>query len=136
MSTKLTALPEARFEQLPPPGMPGRNGTNNWTAIVGQLAQRPNEWAAIATMPNNGSAGNRGLRLRERGVITRQRSNGDGTATLYGCYVGVDQAMAAPKVERTSHRATPTPVVVHRIDLRSFEVPGPLVWAPPTEVAS
>lgn len=117
------------FGPLPTPTTPGRGG-NDWTAIVDQLAARPGEWASIATLDANESAGNRGERLRQRGVIVRQRSNGDGTATLWGCYVGTDEAKATPKATRTIRHRPAGPTVTSPVDrlYRQAPTPGPLLW--------
>lgn len=140
MST-LTIADRPTFGPLPEPNPGPKAGTYGWQHIVDALAERPGEWAAIGSLTTPGSIGRRGQELRRRGVQVAQRSNGDGTATLYGRYVGIEQAEAS-KAERTSHRAVvtftpPTPVVMHALDFRlPAGMPGPLVWAPPAEVAS
>jgi len=93
-----TAYAEPRFAPLPPTTW--AKPAVDWTRIVDQLAQRPGQWAAVAEIGSRQSLGARAIKLRTKGVLTAQRSNGDGTATIWACYVGTDQP--APTTRRTT----------------------------------
>lgn len=130
---KLTAYTEPRFAPLPPKATPGR-GTIDWKALGAQLEANPGQWAAIGTTSADGSLGNRGVRLRERGIDTTTRSNGDGTATVWACYVGVGQT--APPVQRTRRHGPkrrshgdPLARIFGTADVTP--IVGPLVWGAP-----
>jgi hypothetical protein len=91
---------QPRFAPLPdakhgPPGI-------RWQPVIDKLANTPGEWAAIGTLPANGSMGNRGVKLRRKGVETRTRSNGDGTCTVWARYIGTDTPTVDPRPRRTT----------------------------------
>ncbi len=94
----ITTYAEPRFAPLPP--AKGRNPKAadriDWLAIGAQLQAEPGRWAAIGTIPGNRTMGNRGVRLAERGIETTLRSNGDGTATIWACYVGTATPITTP----------------------------------------
>lgn len=92
---RISAYAEPRFAPLPP----AKGRTNpagiNWSALTAPLYQRPNQWAAIGTVPAPASLGSRATKLRAKGIETTTRSNGDGTATIWACYV-TDRAPDLP----------------------------------------
>lgn len=91
---------EPRFAPLPPARGTTGKGRINWHQITTKLHTRPGEWAAIGTLPADQAMGNRGVRLARQGVKTTIRSNGDGTATIWACYVGIlPAACTVPPLE-------------------------------------
>lgn len=94
MST-MHAYAEPRFAPLPPVSNLG--AAMPWERIIGQLRRKPNEWAAVGTK-TVASMGSRATKLRARGVETSIRSNGDGTWTIWACYVGTGAPMPEPLI--------------------------------------
>lgn len=129
----VTIHPAPTFGQLPDPAPGGRGRLATWQRTIDTLRANPGQWAEIATLKSSGSIGRRGTELRRQGIELAQRNNGDGTATLWGRYVGREQAEASVQ-QRTSYRATGGTHVLHTFDFRRPDMPPPLVWAPPTEV--
>lgn len=108
-----TAYAEPRFAPLPPTAW--AKPKIDWKGITAKLAERPGQWAAVAEIGQRQSLGARAAKLRRHGVATTCRSNGDGTATVWACYVGTETASAPPRAGEGEPRVTDPATVARRL---------------------
>lgn len=99
--------------------IPATMATDRWATVAAELANNPGQWAKIGTITRGSGLGRAAQTLAMMGVEACQRSNGDGTKSVWARYVGCQSPTDRPRGVDHYDR-TFRPVVA--------PVCAPLVW--------